>query len=182
VIVPAYADPARRVLAPDGIEIRPLALPGLRYLAVVEGRLPPGSYPAHLHCSLEQVTYVLEGTVVATTWDAAAGQPAQVTLGPGGALATLPTQTVAFANPGPGLARVLFVTAPPYPPDDSDTRLTAAQRPPTAAELQSSAERHHLLVEQTRAAALERLAALLERADGHPSASRRAGDPADAAG
>jgi mannose-6-phosphate isomerase-like protein (cupin superfamily) len=161
----AYADESLRLFAPDGIEIVPIPLAGLRYLAVVEGRIPPGRYPAHFHYSLEQVTYVLEGTVEVTTWDANAAGPAELTLGPGTAIVTLPTQTLAFANPGPGTARVLFITAPPYPQDDSDTQLVEGQRPPTAAELKRSAARHHLLVDTTRSLALGRLAALL----GHPT-------------
>lgn len=161
MIAAAYADESLRVFAPDGIEIVPIVLPGLRYLAVVEGRIQPRAYLTHLHYSIEQVTYVLEGTVVVTTWDASAGAAAEITLGPGGAVATLPTQTLAFANPGPGTARVLFITAPPYPADNADTQLTDGQRPPTQAELRRSAERHHLLIDEVRALALGRLAELL---------------------
>src|SRR4051812_28804606 len=105
MIRPAYADESLRVLAPDGIEIVPISLPGLQYVTVVEGRIPPGEYPAHFHYKLEQVTYVLEGNVIARTWDAEANAAAEVRLDPGGAIATLPTQTLAFANHGPGVAR-----------------------------------------------------------------------------
>jgi hypothetical protein len=42
------------------------------------------------------------------------------------------------------VARVLFICAPAYPPDDGDTRLVAAHHAPTAEERAWSRERHRL--------------------------------------
>src|SRR5438874_6433226 len=124
-----YADPSCSVLAPDGIEIVPIALPGLRHLTVVEGRIPPGRYQAHFHYSIEQVTYVLDGELVVTTWDADRDEAVDLHLRAGGAIPTAPLQTLAFANPAEKTARVLFITAPPYPQDNSDTRLVGRHGP-----------------------------------------------------
>src|SRR5205807_8833669 len=104
-------------VAPDGIPIH-LVLCGfhtiaqqsvmgpMRFLSVAEGRIPPGQWGVHAHCSLEQVTYVLEGEVVVQTRDFAATEPQSVTLRAGQALVTLPTQTLSFANTGSAPARV----------------------------------------------------------------------------
>ncbi len=128
----SYADEGRAFLAPDGIEIVPFALPGLAYLSVVEGRIPPRPepYPVHMHGALEQVTYVLAGRITVETWDAAAGQVARFEAVTGDAFLTLPTQTLSYANAGPDIARVLFLCAPAYPPDDADTRLIGTTMPP----------------------------------------------------
>jgi hypothetical protein len=64
---------------------------------------------------------VLEGEVLVQTRDSSGGPLHEVRLKPGQAIATLPTQTLSFANAGDTDARVLFVCAPPYPSDDSDT-------------------------------------------------------------
>ncbi len=128
------ADMEHSFLAPDGIEILPFALPGLAHLSCVEGRIPPRPepYPVHMHGALEQVTYVLAGRVTVETWDAAANAVSRFDAGPGEAFVTLPGQTLSYANAGPETARVLFICAPAYPPDDADTRLVDAHRAPTA--------------------------------------------------
>lgn len=140
----SYADEGRAFLAPDGIEIVPFALPGLAYLSVVEGRIPPRPepYPVHMHGALEQVTYVLAGRITVETWDAAAGQVARFEAVTGDAFLTLPTQTLSYANAGPDVARVLFLCAPAYPPDDADTRLIGSHHAPTADERVWSRTRH----------------------------------------
>lgn len=142
----SHADETRTFHAPDGITILPFALPGLAHLSFVEGRiLPrPQPYPIHLHGALEQITYVLAGRITVTTWAAEEEQPTTFVAIPGDAFATLPLQTLAFANTGPDEARVLFMCAPPYPPDDGDTRLVAAHRAPTAEEIAWSRERHRI--------------------------------------
>ncbi len=147
---PAYADDSIRVFAPDGIEIVPLVMPGARYLAVVEGRIPPGEYPSHLHYSLEQVTYVLEGELTVGTWDAAAELTREVHLKAGAAIITLPTQSLSFSNRTTRVVRVLFITAPPYPADNSDTLILEGHRAPTPDERQRSAECHQQLIEGIR--------------------------------
>lgn len=144
------ADAARAFHAPDGIEILPFgALSGLAHLSFVEGRIPPrpAPYPIHLHGALEQVTYVLSGRITVTTWDAERGAAVSFEAGPGDAFLTLPLQTLAFANAGPAVARVLFVCAPAYPPDDGDTRLTDAHHAPTDTEISWSRERHRAALE-----------------------------------
>jgi mannose-6-phosphate isomerase-like protein (cupin superfamily) len=119
-------------VAPDGIPIhlvlcdfhtagQEAAMGTMRFVGVAEGRIPPGEWGVHAHCSLEQVSYVLEGEVVARTRDTPGGEIHAVTLGAGQALVTLPTQTLSFANLGETAARVLFICAPPYPADHSDT-------------------------------------------------------------
>jgi Cupin domain len=130
--------------APDGITILPFALPGLAHLSFVEGRIPPRPepYPIHLHAVLEQVTYVLAGRITITTWDTEQNTAATFDAAAGDAFLTLPLQTLAFANAGPEEARVLFICAPTYPPDDGDTRLVAAHHAPTAEEIAWSRERH----------------------------------------
>jgi hypothetical protein len=140
------ADEGQAFFAPDGIEILPFALPGLGHLSFVEGRIPPRAepYPIHLHGALEQVTYVLAGRITVTTWDTAQGEAATFEATSGDAFVTLPLQTLSFANAGPAVARVLFICAPAYPPDDGDTRLVAAHHAPTAEERAWSRERHRL--------------------------------------
>jgi mannose-6-phosphate isomerase-like protein (cupin superfamily) len=119
-------------VAPDGIPIhlvlcdfhttgQEAAMGTMRFLGVAEGRIPPGEWGVHAHCSLEQVSYVLEGKVVVRMRDTRGGEVHTVPLKRGQALVTLPTQTLSFANVGQTAARVLFVCAPPYPADHSDT-------------------------------------------------------------
>lgn len=142
------ADERRAFSAPDGIEILPFDLPGLGHLSFVEGRIPPRPepYPIHLHGALEQVTYVLMGRITVTTWDAERGAATTFDARSGDAFLTLPLQTLAFANAGPEVARVLFLCAPAYPPDDSDTRLVDAHHAPTADERTWSRERHQAAI------------------------------------
>lgn len=105
------------VMAPDGIPVRPVPLPDGGLIGVAEGRIPPGDYGVHVHYSLEQVTYVLAGRLRVRMSD----PDDTLTLGPGEAVLTEPGRTLSFHNEGPEDARVLFICAPPYPPDDSDT-------------------------------------------------------------
>ncbi|MHB8644888.1 MAG: cupin domain-containing protein [Thermomicrobiales bacterium] len=142
------ADEGRAFAAPDGITILPFALPGLTHLSFVEGRVParPEPYPIHLHGALEQVTYVLAGRVTVTTWDAGKATATTFTAIAGDAFVTLPLQTLAFANVGPEEARLLFICAPAYPPDDRDTRLVTAHHTPTAEEIAWSRERYHTAI------------------------------------
>ncbi len=151
----SHADERHAFHAPDGITILPFALPGLARLSFVEGRLPPRPepYPIHLHGTLEQVTYVLTGRITVTMWDTEMGKPRSFAAISGDAFVTLPLQTLAFANAGPAEARVLFICAPAYPSDDSDTRLVATHHAATDDERAWSRERHQ--------AALSALAAIV---------------------
>ena len=152
------ADEGRIFHAPDGIEILPFDLPGLGHLSVVEGRIPPRPepYPIHLHGALEQVTYVLAGRITVTTWDAEQSATTTFDATGGEAFVTLPLQTLSFANVGPDAARVLFICAPAYPPDDSDTRLTNTHRAPTTEEAAWSRERHQAAIDAFAAIARAR--------------------------
>lgn len=115
------APEAGRVVAPDGIEVWPLQLPGLANLSVAEGLIPPGEYGVHLHRTLEQATYVLSGGIVATMSDPETGDAREVECVAGDVVCTPPMTPLSFRNPGPETARVLFICSPPYPPDDGDT-------------------------------------------------------------
>ena len=158
----SHADETRAFHAPDGITILPFAMPGLTHLSFVEGRIPPRPepYPIHLHGALEQVTYVLAGRITVTTWDAEEEKPTAFAAIAGDAFVTLPLQTLAFANTGPEEARVLFICAPAYPPDDGDTRLVAAHHAPTTDEVAWSLGR--------RGAALDAFAAVVRARVGSP--------------
>ena len=108
--------------APDRMLVRPYDLRPARNLALAEGRIEPGAtYGVHAHRTIEQVTYVLAGRVRATCFDPFRGGPASVELGVGEAVVTQPGESVQFACLGSGVARVLFVTSPPYPVDHADT-------------------------------------------------------------
>jgi mannose-6-phosphate isomerase-like protein (cupin superfamily) len=130
------------VVAPDGIAVHPVALPGLLGLTLAEGRLPPGQFGIHAHRSLEQITYVLSGRVIVTMGDPATGATTEFACGAGETIATPPLVSLSFGNPGPEEARVLFICAPPYPADDADT-LTL--------------DRHRALTGEERLAARERI-------------------------
>lgn len=154
------ADERHRFFAPDGIEILPFALPGLAHLSFVEGRIPPRPepYPIHLHGTLEQITYVLAGAITVTTWDAARDTTATFAANDGDAFVTLPLQTLAFANAGPDVARVLFICAPAYPPDDGDTRLAETHHAPRDADMAWSRERQRAAIDAFAAIVRARIA------------------------
>lgn len=156
------------VVAPDGIAVHPIALPGLTELSLAEGRIPPGAFGVHFHRSLEQVTYVLAGRIVATMGDAATGATREVACAAGDAVGTPPATTLSFRNPGPEPARVLFICAPPYPADDADTATPEAHRALTASELRHAIARQEATradLDARCAARLAALAALLASAE-----------------
>ncbi len=154
----SHADETRAFHAPDGITILPFAMPGLAYLSFVEGRIPPRPepYPIHLHGALEQVTYVLAGRITVTTWDAEEEKLTAFDAIVGDAFVTLPLQTLAFANTGPEEARVLFICAPPYPPDNGDTRLVPTHHAPTAEEMTWSLGRRQAAIDSESRSNAER--------------------------
>ncbi len=166
---PTWAREDVVVVAPDGIAVHPIALPGLAELTLAEGRLPPGEYGVHLHRSLEQATYVLEGRLVATMGDPATGATTEVECGPGDAVCTPPLTTLSYRNPGPGPARVLFICAPPYPADNADTATLDRDGALTPHELRAALERQRGVrteMDARRAAGIERLKHLLAQAEG----------------
>lgn len=129
------------VIAPDGIAVHPIPLPGLLGLTLAEGRLPPGEFGIHAHRSLEQITYVLSGRIVVTMGDTDTGATTEITCDAGDTIATPPLVSLSFRNPGPDEARVLFLCAPPYPADDADTMTLEQHRPLTAAEREAARAR-----------------------------------------
>ncbi len=76
------------VVAPDGIIVHPIPLPGLLGLTLAEGRLPPGDFAVHAHRSLEQLTYVLAGQLLVTMGDLASGATVELDCGPGDTIGT----------------------------------------------------------------------------------------------
>jgi len=92
------------VVAPDGIIVHPIPLPGLLGLTLAEGRLPPGDFAVHAHRSLEQLTYVLAGRLLVTMGDPASGATVELDCGPGDTIGTPPLVTLSFRNPGPETA------------------------------------------------------------------------------
>lgn len=131
---------SRQVIAPDGIAVHPIELPGLVGLSLAEGRLPPGHYGVHAHCTIEQITYVLRGRL-RVTMRGPGDRAESYECVAGDTLCTPPLTTLSYENPGPDEARVLFICAPPYPPDDSDTIALDAHRPLTSDELARAAAR-----------------------------------------
>lgn len=165
---PTRALDSRKVIAPDGIAVHPIELPGLADLSLAEGRLPPGHYGVHAHRTVEQVTYVLHGRLRVTM-----GGPGNHTESyecvAGDTICTPPLTSLSYENPGPDEARVLFICTPPYPSDDSDTIAFDAHRPLTDDEFAGAAARQ-------LSASAEMLAGVARRLDG--IATRLAGGTA----
>ena len=131
-------------LAPDGIIIRPINGVTSALTNVVVGIIPPrpADYPVHLHHALEQITYVLRGTVTVLQRGPSDAHAAEVELRPGEAITTPPASTLSFRNAGTEDVEVLFICVPPYPATDADTEvLSGGHRPLTAGELRRSTER-----------------------------------------
>lgn len=147
-------------VAPDGIAIHSFDLPAGAHAGVAEGRIPPGRYGVHRHLSLEQYTYVLSGELIAVTGNAdhPGGHP--VTLRTGDLLLTLPGESLQFVNERAEAARVLFICAPPYPPDDRDTRTLATHGPLHPAEAAAAIRRLEAIRAELYAAIDARIAAL----------------------
>lgn len=152
-------------IAPDGIAIHLFELPPAAFVGVAEGRIPPGWYGVHRHLSLEQYTYVVAGhlTAITGTESHPHGQPAE--LSPGSLLLTAPGESLQFVNEGTEEARVLFICAPPYPPDDADTVTLAEHAPPTAAERTAMVAR----LETVRATIIEHIDARIAHLRGEPA-------------
>lgn len=160
---PTRATDQFAVVAPDGIVVHPILLPGLVGLTLAEGRLPPGEFAVHAHRTLEQVTYVLAGQLVVTMGDPATGELTEMVCEPGDTIGTPPLATLSFSNRGPEIARVLYICAPPYPADDADTATLDRHRAHTTAELDTALARVHAVraVSDAHFTALaERIAAL----------------------
>jgi mannose-6-phosphate isomerase-like protein (cupin superfamily) len=128
-------------VAPDGISIHTFDLPAAKLVGVAEGRVPPGQFEIHRHLTLEQYTYVVSGAVTALTSSLPDHREQTVNLSEGDLLLTGPGETLQFLNEGAEIARLLFICAPPYPADDSDTRLLNAHARMTADEIRAAVQR-----------------------------------------
>ena len=122
--------------------MRPIDLaPGTR-LALAEGTIEPGAtYRPHAHRSIEQATYVLEGRVRVISFDKDAGRPRSVVLEAGQTTLTPPGESLQLECAGTTPARVLFITAPPYPADHSDTVVLDRHRELTVEEMEVGTDR-----------------------------------------
>ncbi len=108
--------------ASDGIPVRPFDLALSRNMDMAEGRIEPGArYRVHAHRTIEQITYVVGGEVDVLSFDVETGAARSLRLVTGQAVVTLPGESLEFSCAGDVAARVLFITAPPYPADNSDT-------------------------------------------------------------
>jgi len=123
---------------------------------VAEGRIPPGLYGIHRHLSLEQYTYVLAGSLSAITGP----DGTSTLLRTGDLLLTLPGESLQFVNDGEDEARVLFICAPPYPPDDADTRVLTQHEPMSSDEVRDAIARLEVVRAAFNATVERRIAAL----------------------
>ena len=154
--VPKTVEPARLgspVTAPDGIVVYPIDLTPCAHLALAEGDIRPGhTYGIHAHLTLEQVTYVLSGRIRAITHDPQTGQTQEFQAKAGESIVTLPGQSLQFAAADDSLARVLFITSPPYPADHSDTVTLDTHRPLTEPERAGLTQRRETVLREFRRA------------------------------
>jgi len=129
------------VTAPDGIAVHTFELPAASYAGIAEGRIPPGRYAIHRHLTIEQYTYVLSGELTAITRGSADSAATSLQLRAGDLLLTLPGESLQFANRAQHDSRVLFICSPPYPSDDSDTRLLSKHAPESLEERRAALTR-----------------------------------------
>jgi mannose-6-phosphate isomerase-like protein (cupin superfamily) len=142
--MPASRSPVSRqptAVAPDGIAIHTFDVPAAKLVGVAEGRVPPGRFAIHRHLTLEQYTYVVRGGVTAITSSHPNHDEKAVELSAGDLLLTGPGETLQFLNTGSETARLLFICAPPYPVDDSDTRLLDDHKPMASGEVEAAIQR-----------------------------------------
>jgi mannose-6-phosphate isomerase-like protein (cupin superfamily) len=112
------------------------------YMGAAIGSLAPGTrFDVHFHYSLEQLTFVLKGRVWLTMLGPNDAEPVTEVLDAGQAITNPPGMTLSFANEGVDPTEVLFVCAPPFPPDDSEVVVTGEHRPLSEGERARAAER-----------------------------------------
>jgi mannose-6-phosphate isomerase-like protein (cupin superfamily) len=156
-------------VAPDGIAIHAFNLPPAWLVGIAEGRIGRGTYSVHRHLTIEQYSYVVSGRLTAVT--SSEGSAARtVELQPGDLLLTLPNESLQFVNASEEEARVLFICAPPYPPDDSDTRLLEDHLPLSNSELREGIKRLEALRLQLNGVIDQRVSELQQRLEGFRAA------------
>src|SRR5439155_12153439 len=116
------------------------------------GFLAPGTrFEVHFHHALEQLSFVLKGRVWVTMRGPADREPRTSVVGHGEAIANPPGVTLAFANEDSAVpAEVLFVCAPPFPPDGSEVVVTGQHRRLSEAERAQAATRISRALEHFR--------------------------------
>jgi mannose-6-phosphate isomerase-like protein (cupin superfamily) len=154
------------VIAPDGIAIHTFDLQGDAFTGIAEGRIPPGRFAIHRHLMIEQFTYVLAGAVTARVGSLESDRQRSLLLEEGDLLLTKPGESLEFVNSTAGVTRVLFICTPPYPADDSDTRILQAHVPPSRDELITAMRRLEALRQHFNQDLDRRLAELLSRVAG----------------
>jgi mannose-6-phosphate isomerase-like protein (cupin superfamily) len=122
--------------------VRVLPLDGRAFMGAAIGMLAPATrYAVHFHHALEQLSFVIKGRVWVTML-APDGEPSTRVVGAGEAITNPPGVTLAFANEDDTApAEVLFVCAPPFPPDGGEVVLAGEHRDLTAEERERGAER-----------------------------------------
>jgi mannose-6-phosphate isomerase-like protein (cupin superfamily) len=140
--------------------VRVLPLDGEAFMGAAIGYLGPATrYDVHFHHALEQLSFVIRGRVWVTTRGSGDAEPRTRVLGAGEAITNPPGVTLSFANEDAAVpAELLFVCAPPFPPDGAEVVVTDAHRRPTADERAESAERVAWALDHFRRVAAERLA------------------------
>jgi mannose-6-phosphate isomerase-like protein (cupin superfamily) len=144
------------VVAADGMPVRVLPLAGEAFMGAAIGFLAPRArYAVHFHYALEQLTFVLRGSVVVTT----DGRPRSLAVGE--AITNPPGVTLSFANEADEPAEVLFVCAPPFPSQSThEVGLPGEHRPLTDAELDHAQARMAWAIDHFRHVAEARRGAM----------------------
>ena len=112
----------KKILAPDQVPVRPYDLGQCKNMALAMGCVEPGGrYSVHSHRRIEQITFVVSGILDVFSFDMGVAKPRKIRLREGEAVVTLPGETLEFSCASANMAKVLFITSPPYPEDHSDT-------------------------------------------------------------
>ena len=110
-----------KILAPDQVPVRPYELGQCNNMALAMGCVEPGvRYGVHTHRRIEQITFVVSGMVDVFSFDIDVAEIRKIRLGAGEAVVTMPGETLEFRCASANMAKVLFITSPPYPEDNSD--------------------------------------------------------------
>jgi len=132
--------------------VRVLPLDRDAFMGAAVGALAPGTrFDVHFHHALEQLSFVVRGRVWVTMQGPADRAPTTRVLGEGEAITNPPGLTLSFANEDEVVpAEVLFVCAPPFPPDGSEVVVTGEHRPLDAVERAVGVERREQALEHFR--------------------------------
>jgi uncharacterized RmlC-like cupin family protein len=154
-------------VAPDGVAIHTFDVPGASLVGVAQGQIPMGRFAVHRHLTLEQYTYVVSGRLRAITATHERPASSEIEMTAGDLLLTLPWESLQFINESNEVASVLFICAPPYPADDSDTRVLDNHQPLDRDEVADATERLRSMRASINAEIDGRLALLAGLAERH---------------